>query len=493
MTNIKTIKSKILFISPNRQTKPHRVTPVGILYLAAGLLEKKHAVKVVDLMFSSDPSRDIVNAIQNLNPDIICISIRNVNKTYTEDANVIPDIVLSMETVKKHSTCKTIVGGPGFSLMPEELMKKLKPDFGIIGEADHSLPALVACIQDQKEYRDIPGLIYQDKEGILRANPPDRIPDLDTIPFQVIELINFKKYGKRAGNLGLFTRKSCPQRCIYCAESQINGRQVRLRSAGRVVDEIEYLIDQTGIADFDFSDTVFNVPREHAMNVCREIIRRHIKFQFEVELNPIGQDAESVSLLKDAGCRAVTLTADSGSDRMLKQLQKGFASKEVLEVATLYAQFNIPYIVCFLLGGPGEDLASIRDSITLAENCPQMTAALFAFGIRVFDNTALRNMMINEGLGGQENSFLEPKWYLSSTFDDQCAELLLDACSRRCNFFLSQHAFCFNSKLVQWLSNYSKTRPTWKYLRYLGLLLKIKNFGQRPLYWDGRARTFKCT
>ena len=83
--------------------------------------------------------------------------------------------------------------------------------------------------------------------------------------------------------------------------------------------------------------------REHAMNICREIIRRKIKFKFEVELSPLGQDEESVKLLKAAGCIGVDLTADSGSEKMLKSLNKGFTSNMVYRVAELYANEKIPY------------------------------------------------------------------------------------------------------------------------------------------------------
>jgi len=483
---------KILFISPNRQTKVHRVAPVGVLYLAAGLIQKKHNVKLVDLMFSTDPASDIVNAIIKFNPDVICISVRNVNKITALESNMIPDIDITVATVKKNSNSSIIIGGTGFSLIPVELMERLKPDFGIIGEADNSLPALIDSLEHKSDYRQIPGLIYSETGGTLAANPPDIITDLDAIPFQAIELIDYHKYSKKAGNLGIFTRKGCPQGCIYCAEAQISGKNMRLRSASRIVDEIEYIIDKTGVTDFDFSDTLFNVPRKHAIDVCQEIIRRNVKFRFEVELNPIGQDAESVELLKAAGCNAITLTADSGSDRMLKILQKGYTSNDVLLVARLYAQFKIRYIICFLLGGPGENLESIEDSITLAENCPQMTAALFAFGIRVFKNTELNNIMIDQDMANENDNYLNPKMYLSNTFDDQCAERLLEVCKKRLNFFLSEHAFCINSTIAQIVSNFSNIRPTWKYISLLSFILKIKNWGKSPLYWDSQARVFKC-
>lgn len=483
---------KILMISPNRETFVHRAAPVGILYLASALIQTGHRVNVLDLMFSLNLANDISSAIKEFQPDVTCIGIRNIDTLISKHDHIVPDIELTIATVKSHSNNPIILGGAGFSLVAEGLMGLLQVDLGIVGEADNSLPALIKALEDQSDYREIPGLIYREQDGKLKANPSDIVENLDNIPFQAVEFIDAWKYAKKRGYLGVFTRKACSQRCIYCAEAKINGSRVRLRSAKRVVDEIEHIIDKTGVVDFDFADTLFNVPRKHAMDICGEIIQRNMKFRFEVELNPIGQDDESVDLLKRAGCIGVNLTADSGSDRMLKTLRKGYTADQVYGVADLYHRYKIPYTVGFILGGPGEDLESLEESIQLAENCPKPGVVYFTVGIRVFEDTELARFMREQKLVSKVEDFCGLKFFLSDSFDDQCAHRLLKACNKRLNFYISDLIYGPSAKFCQIMSEIFNVRPVWKAGSIINIVERTRNFGRSPLYWDATARVFKC-
>ncbi len=49
-----------------------------------------------------------------------------------------------------------------------------------------------------------------------------------------------------------------------------------------IVDQIEYFINQFGMKRFVFVDSVFNVPKDHAINILDEMIRRNLDVQFGV-------------------------------------------------------------------------------------------------------------------------------------------------------------------------------------------------------------------
>jgi radical SAM superfamily enzyme YgiQ (UPF0313 family) len=319
---------RVQILSLNRDRFVHRVAPIGPLHLAAALREKGHEVGLVDLMFSDDPERDLVDAVAAFRPELLGVAIRNVDSLLGKDEYRIPELKRYVEAVRKVSTAPMIAGGPGFSLFPEELVAEFGFEYGLVGEADRSLPALVDAIASGADPSAIPGLVLR-RDGRFVSNPPDIVEDLDAIPFQAVDLIPAGLYAARRGNLAVFTRKACPLDCIYCPEAALHGQKVRLRSAKRVVDELEFIVATTGVRDFDFADTTFNVPREHALAVCEEIVRRGLRIRFEVELSPLDQDAESVRLLRRAGCIGVDLTADSGSDRMLGVLNKGFTADQI--------------------------------------------------------------------------------------------------------------------------------------------------------------------
>jgi len=480
---------KVLFICPNRQRFVHPVPPIGVLYLASILREKGHEVRLVDLMFSRRIEKDVAEAVDTCRPDVVGISLRNVDSLISKTEFSMPLLELCVRTVRQGSRAPIVLGGAGYSLFPKEILSHTGLDLGIVGEGDHAFPMLVERLANAEPYRDVPGLCYREN-GHFVSNPPQAVTDLDAIPFQAIDLIDAKKYDRNRGALGIFTRKACPLSCIYCPESFFHGQRVRLRSPQRVVDEIEYIIGRSGVHYFDFADTTFNVPRRHAVAVCEEIIRRGLDFRFEVELSPLEQDEESVKLLKAAGCVGVDLTADSGSDRMLATLKKGFTAEMVLETASLYRRHGLPYTVGFLLGGPGEDVETIEETVALARRLPRPNGVYFTVGIRLFEQTELYELAKRRDPSLDDGTLLEPRFYVSESFDERCAEKLLEACRRHRNFYISD---LFYKPSMKWFiksATLLNVRPAWKFGRLPKLFQRFVEFGSDGLYWDDAKRAF---
>ncbi|MBK7474074.1 MAG: hypothetical protein IPI73_28855 [Betaproteobacteria bacterium] len=90
-------------------------------------------------------------------------------------------------------------------------------------------------------------------------------------------------YQAGGGTWPLQTKRGCSMRCSYCAYPLIEGRRGRQRAPGDVVDEIERVLHATGVQGctrprtFEFVDSTFNVPSEHAIAICEEIIRRGVR------------------------------------------------------------------------------------------------------------------------------------------------------------------------------------------------------------------------
>ncbi|MBF0105321.1 MAG: radical SAM protein [Deltaproteobacteria bacterium] len=480
---------KILIVSPNRTAFVHRVAPIGPLYLVSVLEQRGHAVKLVDCMFLADPFKTVEAATLEFKPNLIGLAVRNIDTLLAKDVYLMPEFERYIDILRRSSPAPIVAGGPGFSLMPDEMMRAFELDYGIAGEADSALPELAACLENRKPCNAIPGLLYREGGG-LKINPPQKVPDLDTIPFQAVSHIDTAAYARLRGNLAVFTRKACPFNCIYCPEAALHGNKVRLRSARRVVDELEYIVKTTGVVDFDFADTTFNVPRAHAVAVCEEIIRRNLKIRFEVELSPPDQDDETVRLLKAAGCIGVDLTAESGNDRMLDTLGRGFTADLTRKVGELYRRHKIPYTVGFLLGGPGENLQSVNDSICLAKSLPAMTSAYFTVGIRVFKNTVLAQIAEKEGVIKSTEELLKPVFYLGRDFDATCASRLLSACNRSLRLYISD--LFFAPMMLKFFGTADKRniRPIWRYGTMPRIFEWVMRQGRPMLKWDEAKRCY---
>ncbi|MCP4131299.1 MAG: radical SAM protein [bacterium] len=483
---------KILLISPNQVFFSHRVTPLGLLYLAAGLREKGHEIRLVDLMFSKNELGDIEKAVKEFNPQVVGMSIRNVDTIITKDKSFVSYYRACVDTIRANSDAVLIAGGAGFSNYPEPVMEGLEADFGIVGEADNSFPQLLECIENKKDWSGIPGLIYL-KGKKLVSNPPDFVQDLDAIPFQAIDLIDHKKYKRNRGFFGIMTKKSCTQRCSFCNDSNIHGDCVRLRSPSRVVDEIEYVIKKTGMKYFDFADALYNSPRNHAADILREIIKRKVKFKFKVELNPLGHDDEFVRLLKEAGCMGVDYTADAGSEKMFKSYNKGFTGQMIQDVAKLYVKHKIPYSIGFLLGGPGEDIDTITETIEFANKLPKVKIVYFSVGVILLKDAPMERIAERASIVKSPGDIVEVRYYLSDDFNEECAEKILEACRKNNKFYVSDTFFIPLMGMFWKMLDIINLRPVWKYGSLTNISLRALKFGKEYLYWDNEERRYKAS
>ncbi|NLF25270.1 MAG: radical SAM protein [Deltaproteobacteria bacterium] len=483
---------RFLFICPNRQKFVHPVPPIGPLYLAAALNEHGHEVRLVDLMFSRHPLAEIESAVREFSPEVVGISIRNVDTLFSKEVFELQTLKEYVLKIREWSKAMLFLGGAGFSIFPRELFQELEADYGIAGEADESLPLLLERLEQGQDPSNIAGLVFKQGTEVV-VNPLQLVTELDRIPFQAIDLIDARMYAKRRGNLGVFTRRGCPLDCIYCPEAPLYGHACRLRSHRRVVDELEYILQRTGVPYFDFADTLFNLPSHHAMAVCQEIVDRRVKIKFEVELNPIGQNEESVKLLKAAGVIGVDLTADAGSDEMLHNLNKGFTREMLLNVAKLYAKYKIPYTVGYLLGGPGENLQTVNETLEFTRRLPGCSAVYFAVGIRVFRGTRLENLLLERGAIGQPDDLLPLNFYYDSGFDQACADRLMEEYRQNLNYYLCDLFYePFFDTLLNIIGRLN-VRPLWKHGRAARILQKILHLGRIPVYWNEAGRHFQLS
>jgi len=483
---------RVGLVATNRNDYDHPITPIGPLHLAAGLRARGHEVRLFDCMFDHASAEESLLAwVAAARPDAVGISIRNVASVLGQREHDLDRLAGLVKRLRAVMPRQIILGGAGFSLVPRAIMDRLQVDLGIVGEADRSLPSLLERLGDEAAYAGIPGLVHRTPAGGWIENPPDQDVDLDFIPTQSLADLDNRRYRKRGGNIGVYSRKGCAMQCTYCAEPCLNGATMRLRSPRLVVDEIEKVTKEAGYPFVGFADTLFNFPRDHAMELCREIIRRRVKVRFCIEGNPVGQDARSVDLLAEAGCIGVDFSVESGSSRMLRAMRKGFTAEDALRVAALYAERGISYAAGFLIGCPGEDLESVRESVRVAEALERPGVVYFGVGVRVFHQAELaRQLGASRPHQGTPDAYGLSS-YLSETFDANCARELL-ACYRRHDVVLISHQF--NERTVRFVKRLSflpRARPAWRAAAWLNHLERLRTLRRCPLYWDDRERAFR--
>jgi radical SAM superfamily enzyme YgiQ (UPF0313 family) len=186
---------------------------------------------------------------------------------------------------------------------------------------------------------------------------------------------------------------------------------MRQRSPSGVVDWLVNL-RAAGFRNFTFVDNTFNLPISYAKELCRKIIAASLDIRFWCIIYPKWVDAELVRLLKTAGCSQVSLGFESGSDTVLRALNKRFDQREIRRISELFTDAGIPQSGFLLLGGPGETRGTVEESLALAASL-HLEMLKITVGIRIYPNTRLAQISQGEQVIAAGDDLLQPRFYLA--------------------------------------------------------------------------------
>jgi len=465
---------RVLLINTNRM-KP-AIAPLGLDYLGEALMGEGYIVDLLDLCFLEGHKKAIDDYLSNKEVFSIGITIRNTDDCYLLSQDFfLPEIRGIVKYLKTKTDVPIILGGVGFSIMPETILKYCELDLGIKGDGEEVLPLLLKRIAEGRDYTDLPGLVYRTSRGFV-SNAPEYF-DLDRFPFRR-KLVDNRRYFNEGGQGNIETKRGCNQKCIYCADPVAKGRKIRLRNPRRVANELEALVEE-GVNCFHFCDSEFNLPEEHGKAVCQEIINRGIdgKIGWYAYCSPSPFSKELAGLMKMAGCRGIDFGVDNGNREILKNLGRDFGEEEIRNTARLCHRYGITFMFDLLLGGPGETRETVRETIELMrETEPDRVGVMV--GVRIYAGTELGNLVLREGpmqenrnLQGKvegNNEFFEPVFYVSRELGEDVYPYLSGLIKGESRFFFAtrddqERGYNYNQNQV--------------------LIKAIKN-GYRGAYWD---------
>ncbi|MBI3378232.1 MAG: cobalamin B12-binding domain-containing protein [Nitrospirae bacterium] len=403
---------KILLIQAYLGRKEHtgHIFPLGLCYIATAL--NGHDVRMMDLNLYDDPYGELKRTILDFRPEIVGISLRNIDTTQKKDIfyyfkTVSPTVKLVKET---DPSIRVMIGGAGFSMFAEKIMAQIPElDFGVYMEGDESVPDLVKNIDNPHKVK---GIFYRDKDVVLFTGPRP-LPDVSRLPMPRRDFLDIKQYlDSPANNIGIQTKRGCPFKCSYCSYPFLNGQRVRQRSPQSIVDEIEYLVREFNVRKFMFADSVFNVPSGHAEAICKEIIKRGINVRWNAWFEIKNFTEDLLNLAIAAGCNNMAFSPDAASDKSLKALGKHITEADIYRTLKI-ARKAKDGIFCFNIfcTPPQQDFWGFLKTVKL-----YLAVNLLLFGrgsvgvgwIRIEPETGMQRIAVEEGMI-EENDDLLPQ------------------------------------------------------------------------------------
>jgi len=340
--------------------------PLGLLSLAAVLEAIGQQVDLVDFNYSlcnRELSLDdnfysnAADRIAALSPDLIGFS--TMCNSY--------HITLRMaEAIRSRLPgVPVLFGGPQSSVVDKETLAAFPfVDMVLRGEAEQTLPQLIAEMSSGAGAYEVPGLTYRRDGRVVRNCDAPLIPDLDSLPIPAYHLFPHGLGGAPAIDVG----RGCPFACTFCSTSGFWKRRFRTKSIDRIVHEMRMLKEKYGATNFTLMHDLFTVNRKRVHVFCDRLQSEKMDVTWSCSARVDCVDRELLQHMADSGCRGVFYGVETGSARMQREIRKNLKLDQVSVAvdATLDAKMNTT--VSFITGFPTETTEDLRQTMDVIQS-----------------------------------------------------------------------------------------------------------------------------
>jgi radical SAM superfamily enzyme YgiQ (UPF0313 family) len=402
---------RVLLISANTEQINMPVLPLGLAYVAAAADGQGHAVKILNLMMQNDPRTALHEAIVESNPEIIGISVRNIDDQNMENPRFLLENVKEVvDRCREYSDATIVLGGAGFSIFPQAALDFLQADIGIQGEGESAFTSLLNRLHNKKDLQVIPGIVLPGRKGQRKSEQIKRLADIP-LPLPDVHLSTPSIVKDQQIWIPFQTRRGCPMDCSYCSTATIEGRIIRKHDPKKVAEAISKYT-AAGLDHFFFVDNTFNLPGAYANALCEELIAAKLNITWRCILYPWKVGDKLVEKMTAAGCRELSLGFESGSEKILTNMNKKYLPSDVRRIATRLKKFGIATMGFLLLGGPGETKETVNESLEFADAL-DLEAMKITIGIRIYPHTVLQQTAIKMGMISADDPLLIPRFYIT--------------------------------------------------------------------------------
>jgi radical SAM superfamily enzyme YgiQ (UPF0313 family) len=398
------------------------VLPLGLAFVARAAEDAGHEVSQINLMAGPEALASLAERIQRTQPDIIGISVRNIDDQVSLHTRFLLEPVKQvMATCRQNSKAQIVLGGAGYSMFPKHVLDYLGADMGIQGEGEQAFVLLLEKIEKEEDLSTIPGLHHAARNI---ANPSSVNKQLDR--FQLPEphrhLASWTPAGDEIVWLPFQTRRGCPLNCSYCSTALIEGSRTRKRSAKPVIEALSQYA-ACGFDHFFFVDNTFNLPQGYAIDLCDRMIDASLRISWRCIFYPGRVEEELVEKMAKSGCVEVSLGMESGSDVMLKRMNKRFRTKDVRHASDLLKKYGIRRMGFLLLGGPGETRQTVMDSLHFVDSLG-LEMVKVTIGIRIYPDTEIADHARRIGALSIDDNLLSPRFYIEKDMEAWLREMV---------------------------------------------------------------------
>lgn len=352
--------------------------PVGLAYLASVLRQKGHQASILDVDVShvthglelAKEREQLERYLRIVNaPDhAVWLEVRQALEEFQPQVVGITAMTPKLAAAFRVAAitkdwkrdCWVVLGGPHPTVQPEETLQWEPVDFVVKGEGETAFLQLVDALGQgpSGNWQTIPGLSWR-QDGKVHHGPAGApIGDLDSLPHPARDLLRHQQ-NYTTEDLGMvMSSRGCPYSCSYCSE--IWGKRVRNRSVDNVMEELQELALRYRVRQISFKDDTFTTDRRRVSELCRAIISSGLKVNWDCTTRVNLLNGELLGMMVEAGCNMVKVGVETGSPRILREIDKGINFEQVREAARQLNKHHVFWQAYFMMGLPTETKEDIE-------------------------------------------------------------------------------------------------------------------------------------
>ncbi len=385
--------AKVLLISPRYGGT---YFPIGMAYVSSYIRQFGHEVVACNLNHHEhEAGRELLAKLVREH-DFDAIGITGLTVAFEAIDRLI-------QFLRPRTNAPIVLGGGITSCESELVMSTLRPDYMVISEGELIFRDLLQVITTKGNPAMVPGIWYWDGATPRTTGEGPSIAELDDLPFPDLELFGMTRemelqstmqvtYHETRFHVGktipITASRSCPFRCTFCYHAGMG--KYRRHSMVNVVDHIEACLERLDFTHISIYDELFSANKKRIIEFCDLLEQRNIRIQWFCQLRVDQLDQALLNRMRAAGCHHISYGFESGSDVVLKSMDKKISAAQIARAVEMTRAARIGIQANFLFGDPAETEETLKTSLEFQRDNDLMfvdwSAVIPYPGTRLYDN-----------------------------------------------------------------------------------------------------------
>ena len=369
----------IVFVNPRATRPKNRRFPLSIMAVGAGLPAGTEWEIVDGNLPDADPFAQVSAIVESRRGGPS--PVKAIAMTVMPGPQLVSAVPLARRLKERFPDVPLVWGGNFPSLYPAPVLNAPYIDWAVRGQGEHTFAELLEVMDGRRDPQTVAGLAWRSDDDEYHFNAerhwvgPDDLPDPPYHKIEVAQYLHPTFLGRRSGVYQ--SSIGCPYGCKFCGVISVFGSREKQQRPERTARHLEFLVKTHGMDSVHFYDNNFFVGEDHARELAGRMAPLGLRWWCEARVDALSRFSDDTwKMLKQAGLTMVFFGAESGSDEVLKKMNKRITTSQVMEIAARTRQHGIIPEFSFVFGDPDEPEREIENTLGFVRKLKAVNPAM---------------------------------------------------------------------------------------------------------------------